>query len=98
MLSSVIRPILRFCCSVSHVHVLCFFRCVLQVTADVWRIHSGPEGEPVVLFQRGGVRLLDALLSAPQQAIEEVLTDEEVIRSDICLIMHIMPGRLNLPQ
>ncbi|XP_062304337.1 nucleolar protein 11-like [Osmerus eperlanus] len=57
------------------------------VTADVWRIHSGPEGEPVVLFQRGGVRLLDALLSAPQQAIEEVLTDEEVIRWSTSIVV-----------
>lgn len=37
-------------------------------------------GEPVVLFQRGAVRLLDSLLSAPQQPIEEVLHQEEVVR------------------
>lgn len=40
-----------------------------------------PGGEPVVLFQRGAVRLLDSLLSAPQQPIEEVLAQEESIRS-----------------
>ncbi|XP_051240032.1 nucleolar protein 11-like isoform X1 [Dicentrarchus labrax] len=50
------------------------------VSADVWRVHCVPEGEPVVLFQRGAVRLLDSLLSAPQQPIEEVLAQEEAIR------------------
>lgn len=40
-----------------------------------------PGGEPVVLFQKGAVRLLDSLLSAPQQPIEEVLAQEEAIRS-----------------
>ncbi|XP_021412937.2 nucleolar protein 11-like [Oncorhynchus mykiss] len=50
------------------------------VTADVWRVHSAPGGEPVVLFQRGAVRFLDSLLSAPQQPIEDVLSEEEVIR------------------
>ncbi|XP_064804798.1 nucleolar protein 11-like [Oncorhynchus masou masou] len=50
------------------------------VTAVVWRIHSAPGGEPVVLFQRGAVRFLDSLLSTPQQPIEDVLSEEEVIR------------------
>uniref|UniRef100_A0A674BIQ2 Nucleolar protein 11 n=1 Tax=Salmo trutta TaxID=8032 RepID=A0A674BIQ2_SALTR len=50
------------------------------VSADVWRVHSAPGGEPVVLFQRGAVRLLDSLLSAPQQPIEDILSEEEVIR------------------
>ncbi|XP_010887648.2 nucleolar protein 11-like [Esox lucius] len=50
------------------------------VSADVWRVHSALEGEPVVLFNRGAVRLLDALLSAPQQTIENVLSEEEIIR------------------
>ncbi|XP_014027744.2 nucleolar protein 11-like [Salmo salar] len=50
------------------------------VSADVWRVHSAPGEEPVVLFQRGAVRLLDSLLSAPQQPIEDVLSEEEVIR------------------
>lgn len=35
----------------------------------------------MALFQRGAVRLLDSLLSAPQQSIEEVLAQEEAIRS-----------------
>lgn len=35
----------------------------------------------MVLFQRGAVRLLDSLLAAPQQPIEEVLAQEEAIRS-----------------
>uniref|UniRef100_A0A8C7QEQ4 Nucleolar protein 11 n=1 Tax=Oncorhynchus mykiss TaxID=8022 RepID=A0A8C7QEQ4_ONCMY len=47
------------------------------VSADVWRVHSAPGGEPVVLFQRGAVRLLDSLLSAPQQPIEDILSEEE---------------------
>uniref|UniRef100_A0A8C3B287 Nucleolar protein 11 n=1 Tax=Cyclopterus lumpus TaxID=8103 RepID=A0A8C3B287_CYCLU len=50
------------------------------VSADVWRVHCVAGGEPVVLFKRGAVRLLDALLSAPQQPIEEVLAQEESIR------------------
>ncbi|XP_042341081.1 LOW QUALITY PROTEIN: nucleolar protein 11-like [Plectropomus leopardus] len=50
------------------------------VSSDVWRVHCEAGGEPVVLFQRGSVRLLDSLLSAPQQPIEEVLAQEETIR------------------
>ncbi|XP_019113462.2 nucleolar protein 11-like isoform X1 [Larimichthys crocea] len=50
------------------------------VSSDVWRVHCVPGGQPVVLFQRGAVRLLDSLLSAPQQSIEEVLAQEETIR------------------
>ncbi|KAG7326826.1 hypothetical protein KOW79_010227 [Hemibagrus wyckioides] len=50
------------------------------VSAEIYRVHSAPEQEPVVLFQRGAVRLLDSLLTAPQQPVEEVLSQEEVIR------------------
>ncbi|XP_038569796.1 nucleolar protein 11-like [Micropterus salmoides] len=50
------------------------------VSSDVWKVHCVPGGEPVVLFQRGAVRLLDSILSAPQQPIEEVLAQEEAIR------------------
>ncbi|KAF0037594.1 hypothetical protein F2P81_010468 [Scophthalmus maximus] len=50
------------------------------VSSDIWRVQSVNGGEPVVLFQRGAVRLLDSLLSAPQQPIEEVLAQEEAIR------------------
>ncbi|XP_018520386.1 nucleolar protein 11-like [Lates calcarifer] len=50
------------------------------VSSDVWRVHCVHGGEPVVLFQRGAVRLLDSLLSAPQQPIEEILVQEEAIR------------------
>lgn len=53
----------------------------LQVSSDVWKVHCTHGGEPVVLFQRGAVRLLDSLLAAPQQPIEEVLAQEEAIRS-----------------
>lgn len=52
----------------------------LQLSSDVWKVHCAHGGEPVILFQRGAVRLLDSLLSAPQQPIEEVLAQEEVIR------------------
>nr|XP_057946739.1 nucleolar protein 11-like [Doryrhamphus excisus] len=50
------------------------------VSSDILRIHCVARGDPVVLFQRGAVRLLDSLLSAPQQPIEEVLAPEETIR------------------
>uniref|UniRef100_A0A8C3B2K1 Nucleolar protein 11 n=1 Tax=Cyclopterus lumpus TaxID=8103 RepID=A0A8C3B2K1_CYCLU len=59
------------------------------VSADVWRVHCVAGGEPVVLFKRGAVRLLDALLSAPQQPIEEVLAQEESIRSRDVYILTI---------
>lgn len=51
------------------------------MSSDIWRVHSVPGGEPVVLFKRGAVRLLDSLLSAPQQPIEEILSQEETIWS-----------------
>uniref|UniRef100_A0A8C5D910 Nucleolar protein 11 n=1 Tax=Gouania willdenowi TaxID=441366 RepID=A0A8C5D910_GOUWI len=41
------------------------------VTSDIYRVLSIPSWEPVVLFQSGAVRLLDSLLSAPQQPIED---------------------------
>ncbi|KAM9857535.1 nucleolar protein 11-like [Aulostomus maculatus] len=50
------------------------------VSSDVCRVHCAAGGEPVVLFQRGAVRLLDSLLSAPQQPIEEVLAPDEAIK------------------
>ncbi|XP_069570155.1 nucleolar protein 11-like [Brachyistius frenatus] len=50
------------------------------VASDVWSVHCVRGAEPVVLFQRGAVRLLDSLLSAPQQPIEESLALEESIR------------------
>ncbi|MED6249636.1 hypothetical protein ATANTOWER_017346 [Ataeniobius toweri] len=50
------------------------------VSADVWKVHCALVGGPAVLFQRGAVRLLDSLLSAPQQPVEEVLVQEEAIR------------------
>ncbi|XP_047221896.1 nucleolar protein 11-like [Girardinichthys multiradiatus] len=50
------------------------------VSADVWKVHCALVGGPAVLFQRGAVRLLDSLLSAPQQPVEEVLVKEEAIR------------------
>ncbi|XP_018616989.2 nucleolar protein 11-like [Scleropages formosus] len=56
------------------------------VCADVARIHAAADSEPVVLFARGAVRMLDALLEAPQQPIEEVLSEEEVIRWSCSLV------------
>ncbi|XP_013879107.1 nucleolar protein 11-like [Austrofundulus limnaeus] len=50
------------------------------VSADVWVVHSAHGGDPVVLFQRGALRLLDSLLSAPQQPVEDVLAPDEAIR------------------
>ncbi|NXQ25490.1 NOL11 protein, partial [Alaudala cheleensis] len=49
------------------------------LSADVYRIHSLPQGGPLVLFRGGGVRTLDVLLEAPQQEIENVVS-AEVIR------------------
>ncbi|NXO37858.1 NOL11 protein, partial [Locustella ochotensis] len=48
------------------------------LSADVYRIHSLPHGGPVVLFRGGGVRTLDVLLEAPQQEIENVISDEVI--------------------
>ncbi|XP_058845686.1 nucleolar protein 11-like [Acipenser ruthenus] len=56
------------------------------LSAAVSRIHALPSSEPLVLFQRGAVRQLDALLAAPQQAVEEVLSEEEVIRWSSCFL------------
>ncbi|NXU59738.1 NOL11 protein, partial [Turnix velox] len=48
------------------------------LSADVHRIHSLPSGGPVVLFKGGAVRTLDVLLEAPQQEIENVISDEVI--------------------
>ncbi|NWX36758.1 NOL11 protein, partial [Notiomystis cincta] len=48
------------------------------LSADVYRIHSLPSGGPLVLFRGGGVRTLDVLLEAPQQVIENVVSDEVI--------------------
>ncbi|XP_055583352.1 nucleolar protein 11 isoform X2 [Falco biarmicus] len=48
------------------------------LSADVYRIHSLPNGGPLVLFKGGGVRTLDVLLEAPQQEIENVISDEVI--------------------
>ncbi|XP_056136327.1 nucleolar protein 11-like [Lampris incognitus] len=61
-------------------HVLIDKAFKATVSADVWRIHSAAGGELVVLFQRGAVKTLESLLSAPQQPIEEVLVQDEDIR------------------
>ncbi|XP_030389843.1 nucleolar protein 11 [Gopherus evgoodei] len=48
------------------------------LTAEVYRIHSLPHTEPLVLFKGGAVQTLDALLAAPQQEIENVISDEVI--------------------
>uniref|UniRef100_A0A669PTL3 Nucleolar protein 11 n=1 Tax=Phasianus colchicus TaxID=9054 RepID=A0A669PTL3_PHACC len=48
------------------------------LSAEVYRIHSLPHAEPLVLFRGGGVRTLDVLLEAPQQEIENVISDEVI--------------------
>ncbi|XP_040845465.1 nucleolar protein 11 isoform X1 [Ochotona curzoniae] len=50
------------------------------LSAEVYRIHSIQGTEPVVLFRKGAVRRLEALLAEPQQKIETVISDEEVIK------------------
>ncbi|XP_045442252.1 nucleolar protein 11 isoform X2 [Pipistrellus kuhlii] len=50
------------------------------LSAEVYRIHSIPGTEPLVLFKEGAVRGLEALLAEPQQKIETVISDEEVIK------------------
>uniref|UniRef100_A0A4X2LC14 Nucleolar protein 11 n=1 Tax=Vombatus ursinus TaxID=29139 RepID=A0A4X2LC14_VOMUR len=50
------------------------------LSADVYKIHSIQNTEPLVLFRKGAVRRLDALLAEPQQKIEAVISDEEVIK------------------
>uniref|UniRef100_A0A673FTZ9 Nucleolar protein 11-like n=1 Tax=Sinocyclocheilus rhinocerous TaxID=307959 RepID=A0A673FTZ9_9TELE len=44
-----------------------------KVSADVLRVLSATDSEPVVLFCCGAVRFLDLLLASPQQPIEHVL-------------------------
>ncbi|KAF4012752.1 hypothetical protein G4228_002935 [Cervus hanglu yarkandensis] len=50
------------------------------LSAEVYRIHSIQGTEPLVLFREGAVRGLEALLAEPQQKIETVISDEEVIK------------------
>ncbi|NWS02486.1 NOL11 protein, partial [Motacilla alba] len=48
------------------------------LSAEVYRIHSLPQGGPLVLFRGGAVRTLDALLEAPQQEIENLISAEAI--------------------
>ncbi|XP_016136695.1 nucleolar protein 11-like isoform X3 [Sinocyclocheilus grahami] len=50
------------------------------VSADVLKVLSATDSEPVVLFCCGAVRFLDSLLASPQQPMEDVLTEDEIIR------------------
>uniref|UniRef100_A0A671Q7B8 Nucleolar protein 11-like n=1 Tax=Sinocyclocheilus anshuiensis TaxID=1608454 RepID=A0A671Q7B8_9TELE len=54
-----------------------------KVSADVLRVLSATDSEPVVLFCCGAVRFLDLLLASPQQPIEHVLAEDEIIRADM---------------
>ncbi|XP_051888960.1 nucleolar protein 11-like [Pristis pectinata] len=56
------------------------------LAADVYQIHTLPKAEPLVLFERGSVRKLDDVLSAPQQELESVLSKDEVIRWSTALL------------
>uniref|UniRef100_A0A672RCC5 Nucleolar protein 11 n=1 Tax=Sinocyclocheilus grahami TaxID=75366 RepID=A0A672RCC5_SINGR len=51
-----------------------------RVSADVLKVLSATDSEPVVLFCCGAVRFLDSLLASPQQPMEDVLTEDEIIR------------------
>ncbi|KAG2460606.1 NOL11 protein, partial [Polypterus senegalus] len=55
------------------------------LSADVHRLHAVPSGEPLALFERGAVRQLDTLLAVPQQEVESILSENEVIRWSVCL-------------
>uniref|UniRef100_H9G3H4 Nucleolar protein 11 n=1 Tax=Anolis carolinensis TaxID=28377 RepID=H9G3H4_ANOCA len=48
------------------------------LSANVYRIHSLPHIEPLVLFKGGVVKSLDALLAAPQQEVENIISDEVI--------------------
>ncbi|KAM9596456.1 nucleolar protein 11 isoform 4-T4 [Trichechus inunguis] len=50
------------------------------LSAEVCRIHSVQGTEPLVLFKKGAIRGLEALLAEPQQKIETVISDEEIIK------------------
>ncbi|EHB13256.1 Nucleolar protein 11 [Heterocephalus glaber] len=50
------------------------------LSAEVHKIHSIQGTEPLVLFEGGAVRGLEALLAEPQQKIEKVICDGEVIK------------------
>ncbi|MBN3299124.1 NOL11 protein, partial [Amia calva] len=64
------------------------------LSADVQRLHAVPDAEALVLFKRGAVRQLDTLLAAPQQPIEEVLSEDEVIRWSSSFVDGDQPGLL----
>ncbi|MEE6507166.1 hypothetical protein FKM82_007978 [Ascaphus truei] len=50
------------------------------LSADVYRVHTCPDTEPLVVFKGGAVLFLDSLLADPQQEIETILSGEERIR------------------
>ncbi|XP_039182718.1 nucleolar protein 11 [Crotalus tigris] len=52
------------------------------LSSDVYRIHSLPHTEPLVLFKSGAVKSLDALLADPKQEIENVISEEIIKWSD----------------
>ncbi|XP_066472065.1 nucleolar protein 11 [Tiliqua scincoides] len=53
------------------------------LSSDVYRIHSLPHTEPLVLFKGGAVKRLDTLLAAPQQEIENIISNEVIRWSEI---------------
>ncbi|XP_060108921.1 nucleolar protein 11 [Heteronotia binoei] len=61
------------------------------LSADVYRIHSVPNAEPLILFKNGAVKSLDVLLAAPQQEIKNVFSNE-VIRWSEAFVEAENPG------
>ncbi|XP_018089370.1 nucleolar protein 11 L homeolog isoform X1 [Xenopus laevis] len=54
------------------------------LSADVCRIHTLPNADPLVLFKGGAVLFLDSLLADPQQEIGNILSDgERIVWSEI---------------
>ncbi|KAM9296589.1 nucleolar protein 11 [Gastrophryne carolinensis] len=62
------------------------------LSTDVYRIHSLPGLEPLVLFCRGAVRHLDTLLADPRQEIDPVIAESETIRYVLFLVVKDVCG------
>ncbi|KAM4664769.1 nucleolar protein 11 [Discoglossus pictus] len=50
------------------------------LSSDVHRIHTVPNAEPLVVFKGGAVQFLDSLLADPQQEIESIIDESEIIQ------------------
>lgn len=58
--------------------LISFFKIILQLSSDVYRIHSLPHTDPLVLFKGGAVKNLDALLADPKQEVENIISNEVI--------------------